>query len=78
MSYPATLPISYQVERIVIASNPKITAFFRIKLLVFDFFFCELLRLGSRGYSDNHIANIFIFQVLVFEEKKTASLRSWG
>ena len=34
--------------------DPKITAFFRIKLLVFDFLL-ELLRLGPRGYSDNQV-----------------------
>ena len=36
--------------------DPKITALFRIKLLVFDFFF-ELLRLGRRGYSDNQVVD---------------------
>ena len=36
--------------------DPKITAFFRIKLLVFDFFF-ELLRLGSWSYSDNQVVD---------------------
>ena len=36
--------------------DPKINAFFRIKLLVFDFFF-ELLRLGWRGYSDNQVVD---------------------
>ena len=40
--------------------DPKITAFFRIKLLVFDFFF-ELLRLGLRGYSDNQVVDPLVF-----------------
>ena len=40
-----------------ILGDPKMTAFFRIKLLVLDFFFVELLRLGWRGYLDNQVVD---------------------